>query len=60
MKSIDLLYDITGSITKCNNYSLGLKIVYLWTSNEFSVSFNVFITIHDYANSIICIIYHRM
>ena len=50
MLSINLLYDITGSITKCHNNSLGLKLVDLSICNDFSVIFNVFIKIHEYAN----------
>ena len=49
MTSIDLSYDITGSITKCHNDRLGLKLVYLWIFNDFSVIFNVFIKVHEYA-----------
>ena len=30
MTSIHLSYDITGSITKCHNDSLGLKLVYFY------------------------------
>ena len=47
MTSINLSYDITGSIIKCHNGSLGLKEVYLWIFNDFSVIFNVFIKIHE-------------
>ena len=50
MASINLSYDITGSRTKCHNDSLGLKEVYLWIFYDFSVIFNVFIEIHEYAN----------
>ena len=32
-----LSYDITGSITKCHRDDLGLKSVYLWIFNVFSV-----------------------
>ena len=53
-------YDITGSITKCQNDSLGLKSVYLWIFNDFSVIFNVFIKIHEYTNSKISITYYRI
>ena len=53
MTSIHLLYDITGSITKYHNDSLGMKVVYLWILTiDFSVLFNVFIKIHEYANYI--------
>ena len=38
--SIDLSYDITGSITKCHNDSLGLKLVHLWNFKDFSVIFH--------------------
>ena len=50
MTSINLSYDITGLLTKCHNDCLGVKLVYLWIFNDFSVSFNVFIKIHEYAN----------
>ena len=50
MTLINLSYDITGSITKCHNDSLGLKEVYLCFFYDFSVIFNVFIKIHEYAN----------
>ena len=60
MPSINLSYDITGSITKCHNDSLGLKLVYLGTFNDFSVIFNVFFKIHEYANQIACVSYHMM
>ena len=50
MTSINLSYDITGSITKCHNDSLDLK-VYLSIFYDVSVIFNVFIKIHEYAMS---------
>ena len=51
MTSINLSYDITGSITQCHNDSLDLKEVYLWILfYDFTVIFNVFIKIHEYAN----------
>ena len=50
MTSINLSYAIAGSITKCHNDSLGLKLVYLRIFNDFSVIFSVFIKIHEYAN----------
>ena len=50
MTSINLSYDITGSITKCHSDSLDLKEVYLWIFYDFTVIFNVFIKIHEYAN----------
>ena len=51
MTSINLSYDITGSITKCHNDSLDLKEVYLWIYfYDFTVIFNVFIQINEYAN----------
>ena len=51
MTSINLSYDITGSITKCHSDSLDLKEVYLWGFfYDFSVIFNVFFKIHEYAN----------
>ena len=49
MTSINLSYAITGSITKCHNDSLDLKEIY-GLFYEFSVIFNVFIKIHEYAN----------
>ena len=58
--AINLLYDITGSITKFHNDSLGLKYGVLWIFNYFSVIFNVFIKIHEYANKITYITYHKM
>ena len=33
--SIDLSYDITGSITKCHSDSLGLKLFHLWVFKDF-------------------------
>ena len=57
---MNLSYNITGSITKCQNGSLDLKLVYLWIFKAFSVIFNVFINIHEYANSKICITHYRM
>ena len=60
MTSINLSYDITGSRTKCHNDSLGLKEVYLWIFYDISVFFIVFIKIHEYANWITCITYHKM
>ena len=32
--SIDLSYNITSSITKCHNDSLGLKLVHLWNFKD--------------------------
>ena len=60
MTSIDLSYDITGSITKCHNDRLGLKLVYLWIFNNFCVIFKVFIKVHEYANLITTISYHDL
>ena len=61
MTSIYLSYDITGSISKCHNDSLGLKFVYLWIFNDFSVIFIFFfIKIHEYAHLIFCITFHIM
>ena len=37
--SINVLFYITGSITKCQNDSLGLKLVYLWIFNVFFCHF---------------------
>ena len=45
--SINVSYDITGSITKCHNGSLGLKLVYLWILKTF---LPLFIKINEYAN----------
>ena len=39
--SINLSYDITGSITKCHNDSLGLILVHLWIFKYFSPFFIV-------------------
>ena len=41
MQAIILAYDNTGSLTKCHNDSLGLKIVYLWIFNDVSVILNI-------------------
>ena len=41
MTSINLSFYITGSITKCHNVSLGLKLVYLWILTIF-LSFVMF------------------
>ena len=60
MTSINMSYDITGSITKCHNDRLGLKLVYLWMFYYFSVILNVFIKIHEYANSITSTSYHML
>ena len=60
MASIDLSYDITGSIIKCHNDSLGLKLVYLLILMIFSVIFHVFIKIHEYENYRSCITNHRI
>ena len=60
MASTDLSYDITGSITKCHNDSLGLKLVYLRILMIFSVIFHVFIKIHEYEYYISCMTYHRI
>ena len=49
MTLLNLSNDITGSISKYHNNSLGLKIVCLWIFNDFSVIFNVFIKIHECA-----------
>ena len=54
--SIDLSYNITGTITKCHNDSLGLKLVHLWNFKDF---FAIFMKINEYANKIICITYHQ-
>ena len=45
---------------KCQNDSLGLKSVYLWIFNDFSVIFDVFIKIHEYTNSKISITNYRI
>ena len=49
MTSITLTYDITGSIAKCRNDSLGLKLVYTWIFTDLLLYSNVFINIHEYA-----------
>ena len=38
-----LSYAITGSIAKCHNDILGLKLVYLWIFKDVFVIFNVYI-----------------
>ena len=38
--SIDLSYNITGSIRKCRNDSLGLKLVHLWNFKDFFAIFH--------------------
>ena len=55
--SINLSYDITGSITKCHNGSLDLKLVHLWILKTF-LPFSI--KINEYANKIICTTYHKM
>ena len=50
MTSINLPYVIAGSITKCRNDRLGLRLVHLLIFDVFSVSFYVFIKIHDMIN----------
>ena len=61
MPSMNLSYDITRSITKCHNDTLDLKkSLFMDFFYDFSVIFNVFIKIHEYANQIICITYHKM
>ena len=50
MASIHLSYDITGSIIKWHNDSLGLKEIYGIFERFFLSFFNVFIKIHEYAN----------
>ena len=54
--SIDLSDESTGSIAKCHNDSLGLKLVHLWIFKDF---LPFFIKINEYANKILCITYHR-
>ena len=49
MTSINLSYDMIGSITNFHNDTLGLKLAYLLISTFFSVIFDVFINIHEYA-----------
>ena len=51
--SINLSYDITGSITKCHNGSLGLKLVHLWIFKDFFAILHIFIRINEYAKKII-------
>ena len=41
MPSMNLSYDITGSVTKCHNDTLDLKEVYLWIFYDF-LSFLMF------------------
>ena len=57
--SINSSFDITGSITKCHNDSLGLKLVHLLIFKDSSAIFHVFMKINEYANYIIYISYHR-
>ena len=59
--NVFVIYGITGAITSSHNDSFGLKFVYLWILKPFlSHCFNVFIKIHEYANSIICITFQRI
>ena len=58
--SINVSYNITGSITKCQNDSLVLKLVYYGFLTLFLSFFDVFIKIHEYANSKIGITYYKM
>ena len=53
-------YNITGSITKCQNDSLCLKLVYYGFLTLFMSFFEVFIKIHVYTNSKICITHYRI
>ena len=53
--SINSPHDITRSITKCHDDSLGLKLVHVW----FFGLFHIFIKIYEYASKIICIAYHK-
>ena len=48
--SIHLSYNITGSTTKCQNDSLEPEISLFMDFLRFSVIFNVFIKINEYAN----------
>ena len=48
--SINLSFDITGSITKCHNDSPGLTLADLWLLQDFSAIFYAFIKIYEYAN----------
>ena len=45
MTSINLSYDISGAIIKCQN--VGPEIYLFMDFNDFSVIFNVFIKIHE-------------
>ena len=38
--AIDLSYNVTGSITKCHNDSLGLKLVHLWNLKDVFADFS--------------------
>ena len=40
---------IANDLKTCNNNCLGLKSIYLFVY-DFSIVFNVFINIHEYAN----------
>ena len=59
---IFVIYGITGAITSCHNDSFGPNFVYIGILKPFffSAIFYVFIKIHEYANSIICITYQRI
>ena len=55
----ELSYHIRNYITTCNNEDFGMKSVDLWVFfYVFPSFFKDFITIHEYANNIICITYH--
>ena len=51
--SINLSYDITDSITKCHNDSLGLKLVH-FSIFKYVLPFSfIFMKINEYANKIL-------
>ena len=56
--NIFVIYGITGAITSCHNDSVFPPENCLLM--DFKVVFNIFIKIHEYANSIICITYQMI
>ena len=56
--NIFVIYGITGAITSCHNDSFFLPENCLLM--DFKAVFNIFIKIHEYANSIICITYQMI
>ena len=61
MASTNLSNRITDTITRSNNDSLGLKLVFMGKLIfNFFFHFHVFIKDHEYASEIIFITYHRI